>query len=88
VVYKIDPDECLSCGACEAECENKAISEGASSYQINPEKCTECVGIAPAPKCVDACPNAAISQDTSRTESHDELLKKWQKLHPGQTPKV
>ncbi len=88
MVYKINPDDCISCGACESECENKAISEGNNSYQIDANKCTECVGNASAPKCIDACPHSAIAQDPSKKESRDELLKKWQKLHPGQKPKA
>ena len=88
MVYIINPDECISCGACEAECENRAITEGSNTYQIDPAKCTECVGIASASKCVDSCPHDAITLDPAKKESHDELLKKWQKLHPGQTPKA
>jgi ferredoxin len=43
MVYKIT-DECISCGACETECQNEAISEGEIIYVIDPDKCTECVG--------------------------------------------
>ena len=31
-------EECISCGACEAECPNQAISEGETIYVINNEK--------------------------------------------------
>ena len=37
-------DDCISCGACEPECPNKAIKEGSSIYEINPDLCSECVG--------------------------------------------
>ena len=43
MAYKIT-DECISCGACEADCKNEAISEGETIYVIDPDKCTECVG--------------------------------------------
>ena len=43
MAYKIT-DDCISCGACEGECPNKAISEGDTIYKIDPDKCTECVG--------------------------------------------
>jgi len=33
--YKIT-DDCISCGACESECPNKAISEGDTTYKIDP----------------------------------------------------
>ena len=41
MAYKIS-DECISCGACEAECPVNAISAGDTKYVIDPEKCTEC----------------------------------------------
>jgi len=40
-------DECSSCGACESECPNTAISEGEDHYLIKPDLCTECVGFFP-----------------------------------------
>ncbi len=43
-------DECISCGACEAECPVSAISEGDDKYVINPDLCTECGS------CADVCP--------------------------------
>lgn len=52
MAYKIN-DECLACGACEAECPAEAIQAGDSVYVIDPEKCTECGS------CADVCPVAA-----------------------------
>jgi len=49
-------DECISCGACEAECPVDAISEGEEHYEIDPEVCTGCDA------CVDVCPVDAISE--------------------------
>jgi ferredoxin len=49
-------DDCISCGACEPECPEKAISQGDSKYIIDPSKCTDCA------KCVDVCPTSAISK--------------------------
>jgi ferredoxin len=37
MAYKIT-DECISCGACEPECPNQAISEGEKIYVIDPHK--------------------------------------------------
>ena len=37
-------DECINCDVCEPECPNKAIYEGELIYEIDPHKCTECVG--------------------------------------------
>ena len=35
-------DDCISCGACEAECPVGAISEGDGKFEINADLCTEC----------------------------------------------
>jgi ferredoxin len=87
MAYKIT-EECISCGACEAECPNKAIKEGDTTYVIDPERCTECVGSHPASKCAEVCPVGAPVPDPDRKESRDQLLTKWKKLHPGETPKA
>jgi len=47
-------DECVSCGACESECPNDAISEGADKYVIDADACTDCGA------CLESCPNDAI----------------------------
>jgi len=85
MAYKIT-DDCISCAACEAECKNDAISEGDTTYVINPDKCTECVGNFELPKCVDICPVDACVHDPDRKESTEQLLEKWHRLHPGETP--
>ena len=36
MAYKIS-DNCISCGDCEAECKNEAISEGENIYIIDHE---------------------------------------------------
>lgn len=54
MAYKIT-DDCVACGACEAECPVEAISEG-DIYSIDPEKCTDCGA------CEDVCPSDAIVQ--------------------------
>jgi ferredoxin len=87
MAYKIT-DDCISCGACEAECPNEAISEGDTTYVINPAKCTECVGAYESSKCAEVCPVDACVPDAAHKESKDELLEKWKKLHPGETPNV
>jgi ferredoxin len=40
--YVIDTDACISCGACEPDCPNNAISEGANGYTIDQSKCDGC----------------------------------------------
>ena len=85
MAYKIT-DDCISCGACEAECKNNAISEGETSYVIDPDKCTECVGNHESPKCAEVCPVDACITDPEREESKEQLLEKWHSLYPGETP--
>ncbi|MDP6043456.1 MAG: YfhL family 4Fe-4S dicluster ferredoxin [Dehalococcoidales bacterium] len=79
-------DECISCGACEPECPNEAISEGETIYIIDSAKCTECVGSFESSRCVEVCPVDSCVLDTAHEESREQLLEKWQKLHPGETP--
>lgn len=87
MAYKIS-EECISCGACESECPNQAIKEGDTTYVIDPERCTECVGSHSASKCAEVCPVGAPNPDPEKNESREQLLAKWKKLHPGETPKV
>ena len=80
-------DECISCGACEPECPNAAIVEGETIYDVLPEKCTECVGSFDTQQCVEICPVDCCLPDPEHKETRDQLLEKWQKSHPGETPK-
>jgi len=50
-------DECISCGACEPECPNEAITAGDDKYVIDAAKCDECASV-DAPMCASACPVA------------------------------
>jgi len=53
---------------------------------IDPDKCTECVGTAESSRCAEICPVDCCVADADHKESHEELLEKWKKLHPGETP--
>ncbi len=86
MAYKITED-CISCGACEPECPNQAISEGETIFIINPERCTECVGAYTSSRCAAVCPVDACQPDETRRESKQQLLEKWRHLHPGEEPK-
>jgi ferredoxin len=85
MAYKIT-DECISCGACESECKNEAISEGEDCYVIDADKCTECVGWFDTAQCAEVCPVDAPVSDPAHQESREQLLEKWSKLNPGKTP--
>lgn len=56
MAYAINGD-CISCGACEAECPVGAIAEGDGKYEIDAAKCTECGS------CADVCPVGAPNQE-------------------------
>ncbi len=85
MAYKIT-DECISCGACEPECPNVAITEGETIYVIEVDKCTECVGSHESSRCADICPVDSCVADPDHEESREQLLEKWKGLHPGETP--
>jgi ferredoxin len=80
MAYKIT-DECISCGACEAECPNQAISEGDPIYKIDFNKCTECVGAHDSSKCAEVCPVDACKPDEAHKETKEALQAKYNKLH-------
>lgn len=58
---KIDAAECTVCGSCEFECPNHAVKMKGETYVIDPDKCTDCVGIYDKPNCAANCPADCIS---------------------------
>lgn len=73
---------CINCDMCEPECPNQAISMGAEIYQINPQRCTECVGHYDTPTCQSVCPiDHTIVTDPKRNESQDALWEKFVLLY-------
>lgn len=85
MAYMITED-CISCGACEPECPNQAISEGDAIFVINPDRCTECVGAYESSRCAEVCPVDACQPDPNHSETKEQLLEKWRGLHPGGEP--
>lgn len=73
-------DECINCDVCEPECPNEAIYQGEEIYEIDPNKCTECVGHFDDPQCVEICPVDCIPLDPEFMETEDELMNKYHKL--------
>ena len=73
-------DECINCDVCEPECPNDAISMGELFYQIDPHRCTECVGHFDEPQCVQICPVACIPTNPEYQESRDILLRRYESL--------
>ena len=73
-------DECINCDVCEPECPNQAISMGLEIYQIDPTKCTECVGHFDEPQCVQVCPVDCIPVDPANVEANESLWVKYRRL--------
>ena len=73
-------DECINCDVCEPECPNEAIYMGDEIYEIDPTKCTECVGHYDEPQCVEVCPVDCIPKDPDHEESEEQLMAKYEKL--------
>jgi len=52
----VNPDKCISCGACIAACPKKAICWKNNKAFIDAKKCKLAL------KCIEVCPVQAISQ--------------------------
>jgi NAD-dependent dihydropyrimidine dehydrogenase PreA subunit len=76
-------DECINCDVCEPECPNEAIFLGPEIYQIDPDKCTECVGHFDEPQCVQVCPVACIPLNPEHIEDRETLWQKYRRLTPA-----
>jgi ferredoxin len=76
-------DECINCDVCEPVCPNKAIYQGPEIYQIDPSRCTECVGHHDKPQCQQVCPVECIPVDIRRPETREQLYAKYLKLTEG-----
>ena len=73
-------DQCINCDVCEPECPNDAIYQGLEIYEIDPHKCTECVGHFNVPQCVEVCPVDCIPLDLDHAETREELYTKFVRL--------
>ncbi len=69
-------DECINCDVCEPECPNDAIYLGEEIYEIDPDKCTECVGHFDTPTCASVCPVDCCLTDPDNIETEEQLLAK------------
>jgi len=74
-------DSCINCDMCDPECPNEAISLGDAIYEIDVDKCTECVGHYEKPTCVSVCPIDCVKPDPDNIENEEALLAKFISLH-------
>jgi ferredoxin len=73
-------DACINCDVCEPECPNGAISQGIEIYEIDPARCTECVGHFDTPQCREVCPVDCIPVHPEHVESREVLLARYRVL--------
>lgn len=74
-------DSCINCDMCDPECPNGAITLGNDIYEIDADKCTECVGHYDKPTCVSVCPIDCVKPDLDNIEDEEILLAKFIRLH-------
>lgn len=55
MTYRIT-SQCIECSRCESVCPTGAITRNEHQYQINIERCNDCVGHYAVPQCWAACP--------------------------------
>ena len=73
-------EECINCDVCEPVCPNQAIFQGVEIYEIDPSRCTECIGHFDKPQCQQVCPVECIPLDPTYPETPEELLIKYKLL--------
>ena len=73
-------EECIACDACREECPTEAIEEGDPIYIIDPDRCTECVGVYDEPACIAVCPVDCIIPDKDNVETVAELQFKYEQI--------
>lgn len=81
--HLIDPEICIRCNSCEAQCPTGAISHDSSNYVIDAATCTSCL------ECLPVCPTGAIDSwryvASDRPFSLDEQFG-WAELPGELTP--
>lgn len=73
--------QCINCDMCLPECPNDAIFEGKKIYEIDVDRCTECVGFYTHQTCVAVCPIECIIPHPEYFESQEQLQIKFKGLN-------
>src|SRR5437660_1685930 len=71
---------CVTCGACEWECPNDAISLSLVRPIVDEASCTECYGHFGEAQCIVVCPVGAI--EVNEAESVEDLEEKFLRINP------
>ncbi len=71
-------EKCINCDMCDPECPNEAITMGDFTYEINPDRCTECKGHYDTPTCQSVCPiTNCIVTNPEHVETEEQLFEKF-----------
>jgi Fe-S-cluster-containing dehydrogenase component len=81
MTYRIT-SQCIECHRCESICPTGAITQYEQQYQINPERCNDCVGHYSVPQCWAACPTDGGCVPSLATLARSPLA---QPFHPSVT---
>ena len=73
-------DDCINCDVCTPECPNDAIYMGPEIFEIDPAKCSECVGHFEESQCVVVCPVECIIPHPEHREDRKTLELKYRRL--------
>ena len=73
-------EECINCDVCEPQCPNQAIYMGDQIYEIDPSRCTECMGHFDEPQCIVVCPVECIEIHPDHKESPEQLMTRYHQL--------
>lgn len=73
-------EECINCDVCEPQCPNEAIYMGPEIYEIDPDRCTQCVGHFDEPQCQVVCPVECIEVHPEHHETDEQLMQKYIRL--------
>ena len=57
MAYRINKDECIGCGDCQAGCPVNCIEKDGNEYVIKADECIDCG------TCAANCPTRAITAD-------------------------
>ncbi|MBE2189036.1 MAG: YfhL family 4Fe-4S dicluster ferredoxin [Desulfobulbaceae bacterium] len=61
-------EDCIICGKCEPICPTEAIFLGEDIYEIDADKCVECIGYFDEPQCHAVCPVDVIIRIENDTD--------------------
>jgi Fe-S-cluster-containing dehydrogenase component len=77
-------NQCIACHRCESICPTGAITQNEQQYQINSERCNDCVGYYAVPQCWASCPtsggcvsNLAIPPRATSPKSSSDYWDNW-----------